>query len=50
VAKNSQGEVIKVIRDNDPVLYHVLFRDRVFQVPEPALTPAYPEKFIEPES
>lgn len=50
VAKGTQGEVVKVIRDHDPVLYHVLFRDRVFQVPEPALNPAYPEKFIEPES
>ena len=50
VAQNTQGEIVKVIRDHDPVLYHVLFRDRVFQVPEPALQPAYPDTFIEPES
>jgi nitrogen fixation protein NifZ len=50
VSQDTQGEVVKVIRDHDPVLYHVLFRDRVFQVPEPALQPAYPDTFIEPES
>jgi nitrogen fixation protein NifZ len=50
VAQHTQGEIVKVIRDHDPVLYHVLFRDRVFQVPEPALQPAHPETFIEPES
>lgn len=50
VAQHTQGEIVKVIRDHDPVLYHVLFRDRVFQMPEPALQPAHPETFIEPES
>jgi nitrogen fixation protein NifZ len=50
VAKGSEGEVIKVLRENEPVQYHVLFRDRVFQVPEPALDPAHPETFTEPES
>jgi nitrogen fixation protein NifZ len=50
VAKDTQGEVVKVIRDTEPVLYHVLFRDRVFQVPEPALNPANPDTFTEPES
>jgi nitrogen fixation protein NifZ len=50
VAKGTQGEVIKVLRDVKPVQYHVLFRDRVFQIPEAALNPAYPETFIEPES
>jgi nitrogen fixation protein NifZ len=50
VPHDTQGEVVKVIRDTEPVLYHVLFRDRVFQVPEPALRPAYSETFIELES
>jgi nitrogen fixation protein NifZ len=50
VARESQGEIMKVIRDLEPVQYHVLFRDRVFQVPEPVLNPAYPETFTEPES
>lgn len=43
VAKNSVGEIMKVIRDTDPVQYHVLFKDRVFQVPEPALLPVNQE-------
>jgi len=50
VAQDTQGEVVKVIRDTEPVLYHVLFRDRVFQVPESALNPANPDTFTEPES
>jgi nitrogen fixation protein NifZ len=50
VPKDTQGEVMKVIRDDEPVLYHVLFRDRMFQVPEPALNPANPDTFTEPES
>jgi nitrogen fixation protein NifZ len=50
VTHDTQGEVVKVIRDVEPVQYHVLFRDRVFQVPEPALKPANPEAFIEAES
>ena len=50
VARESQGEIMKVIRDVEPVQYHVLFRDRVFQVPEPVLNPANPETFTEPES
>jgi nitrogen fixation protein NifZ len=50
VAKGSEGEIIKVLRENEPVQYHVLFRDRVFQVPESALDPARPETFTEPES
>ncbi|MDP3839770.1 MAG: nitrogen fixation protein NifZ [Methylococcales bacterium] len=50
VPQDTQGEVVKVIRDTEPVLYHVLFRDRVFQVPEPALNPANPDTFTEPES
>lgn len=50
VARESQGEIMKVIRDLEPVHYHVLFKDRVFQVPEPALNPANPDTFTEPES
>lgn len=50
VLQDTQGEIVKVIRDTEPVLYHVLFRDRVFQVPEPALNPANPDTFTEPES
>ncbi|CAG1770746.1 hypothetical protein BAC3_01304 [uncultured bacterium] len=49
VPRDSQGEVVKVIRDTEPVQYHVLFKDRVFQVPEPALNPAYTDTFIELE-
>lgn len=40
VAKDSIGEIVKVIRDAEPVQYHVLFKDRVFQVPESALNPS----------
>ncbi len=52
VPNGSQGEVVKVLRDRSPspVLYHVLFKDRVFQMPEPLLQPAHPATFIEPES
>ena len=50
VARDTQGQIIKVIRDVDPVQYHVLFQDRVFQVPETALNPANPDTFTEPES
>jgi nitrogen fixation protein NifZ len=50
VPQDTQGEIVKVIRDTEPVLYHVLFRDRVFQVPELALNPANPDTFTEPES
>lgn len=47
IAQGSAGEVVKVLRDTEPVQYHVLFRDRVFQVPEPALAPARLETFTE---
>lgn len=50
VARESQGEIMQVIRDVEPVQYHVLFQGRVFQVPEPVLNPANPETFTEPES
>lgn len=49
VAKGTEGEVIKVIRDDDAIQYHVAFYDRTLQVPEAALAPAHPETFNEPE-
>ena len=49
VAKGSAGEVFKVIRDNELIQYHVAFDGRMLQVPEPALEPAYPDVFKEPE-
>jgi nitrogen fixation protein NifZ len=50
VARDTQGQIMKVIRDVEPVQYHVLFQDRMFQVPETVLNPAYPDTFTEPES
>ncbi|MGR9014497.1 MAG: nitrogen fixation protein NifZ [Gammaproteobacteria bacterium] len=47
--KGSEGEVFKVIRDNEQIQYHVSFQGRILQVPEPALAPAHPESFKEPE-
>jgi nitrogen fixation protein NifZ len=49
VAKGAEGEVMKVIRDNELIQYHVAFQGRMLQVPETALQPAYPETFQEPE-
>ncbi|MFI3135245.1 MAG: nitrogen fixation protein NifZ [Methylococcaceae bacterium] len=49
VTKGSAGEVFKVIRDNELIQYHVAFDGRMLQVPEPALEPAYPDVFKEPE-
>ncbi|MDD5578181.1 MAG: nitrogen fixation protein NifZ [Methylobacter sp.] len=49
VAKGTEGEVFKVIRDNELIQYHVAFQGRTLQVPEPALAPAHPETFKEPE-
>lgn len=49
VAKGSAGEVMKVIRDNELIQYHVAFQGRMLQVPEPVLDPAHPETFQEPE-
>ncbi len=48
-AKDTEGEVFKVIRDNELIQYHVAFQGRVLQVPETALAPAHPESFNEPE-
>ncbi|ASF47971.1 nitrogen fixation protein NifZ [Methylovulum psychrotolerans] len=49
VAKGSDGEVMKVIRDDARIQYHVAFHARTLQVPESALAPAHPETFCEPE-
>jgi nitrogen fixation protein NifZ len=47
--KGTQGEIFKVIRDNEMIQYHVNFTGRMLQVPESALEPAHPETFNEPE-
>jgi hypothetical protein len=47
--KGTEGEVFKVIRDNELIQYHVAFQGRTLQVPETALAPARPETFHEPE-
>jgi nitrogen fixation protein NifZ len=47
--KGTEGEIMKVIRDEKLIQYHVAFHDRVLQVPETALAPARPESFNEPE-
>ena len=49
-AKGTEGEVFKVIRDNELIQYHVAFSGRTLQVPETALAPARPETFCEPEA
>ena len=49
LAKGSEGEVLKVIRDTALIQYHVAFQGRMLQVPETALAPAHPETFNEPE-
>jgi nitrogen fixation protein NifZ len=49
VAKGTAGEIMKVIRDNELIQYHVAFQGKMLQVPEPALEPAYPDLFKEPE-
>jgi nitrogen fixation protein NifZ len=46
--KGTQGEVLKVLRDLQPMQYHVRFPDKTLQVPESALEPADPN-FREPE-
>ena len=47
--KGSQGEVLKVLRENLPLQYHVRFPGRTLQVPESILEPADPKNFREPE-
>ncbi|MDD5227459.1 MAG: nitrogen fixation protein NifZ [Methylococcales bacterium] len=46
--KGTQGEILKVLRDLQPMQYHVRFPDKTLQVPESALEPADPN-FREPE-
>ena len=48
-AKGTEGEVFKVLRESEHIQYHVAFQGKVLQVPEPALAPAHPETFKEPE-
>jgi nitrogen fixation protein NifZ len=49
VEKGTEGEVLKILRDSLPLLYHVRFPGRTMQVPESVLEPADPENFREPE-
>ncbi len=49
VAKAAEGEVLKVLRDDELIQYHVAFEGRLLQIPETALAPAHPETFNEPE-
>jgi len=49
VSKGTEGEVYKVIRDDENIKYHVAFYDRTLLVPETVLAPAHPETFNEPE-
>lgn len=43
-----EGEVLKVLRDFQPIQYYVRFPGRTLQVPETVLKPAHPEAFVEP--
>ncbi|MCF8007540.1 MAG: nitrogen fixation protein NifZ [Methylovulum sp.] len=49
IAKNTAGEVLKVLREDALIKYHVAFEGRLLQLPETALAPAHPETFCEPE-
>lgn len=49
IPAGSEGEVLKVLRDNLPLLYHVRFPGKTMQVPESVLEPADPDNFREPE-
>jgi nitrogen fixation protein NifZ len=49
VCKGAEGEILKVLRDSQPLQYHVRFPGRTLQVPESVLEPADPENFREPE-
>ncbi|MGR9037726.1 MAG: nitrogen fixation protein NifZ [Gammaproteobacteria bacterium] len=40
VNKGSEGEILKVLRDTTPLLYHVRFPGITLQVPETVLAPA----------
>ncbi len=47
--KGTPGEVLKVLRDCEPMQYHVRFPGKTLQVPESVLEPADPANFREPE-
>lgn len=47
--KGAEGEILKVLRDSQPLQYHVRFPGRTLQVPEHVLEPATPEAFCEAE-
>lgn len=47
VEPHTEGEILKVLRETDPVLYHVRFPGRTLQVPENVLEPADPDRFNE---
>ena len=49
IGKGAEGEILKVLRDSQPLQYHVRFPGRTLQVPESVLEPADPENFREPE-
>ncbi len=47
VAKGTEGEIEKVIRDSDPIIYHVRFPGITLQIPEPSLEPTLTDKKTE---
>lgn len=49
IPTGTEGEILKVLRDTQPLLYHVRFPGKTMQVPESVLEPADPENFREPE-
>ncbi len=49
VPAGSEGEILKVLRDHQPLLYHVRFPGKTMQVPESVLEPADPANFRELE-
>jgi nitrogen fixation protein NifZ len=49
VSAGTEGEVLKILRDKQPLLYHVRFPGKTMQVPESVLEPADPANFREPE-
>lgn len=47
--KGQEGEILKVLREYEPIQYHVRFPGRTLQVSESILEPANPDTFSEPE-
>lgn len=45
VGKGSEGEILNVLRDSQPMQYYVRFPGRTLQVPESALEPLDPDNF-----